>query len=178
MGRYYTYMSDRCTGRAQPRTTRSGGHHDHITTGACQGTLEPPLSRWILLRPDDNASCHLRRRQGAQHSSEPALAADPPQQMGIRAEQPASTEEAWWRTSEQGIHSSGGAEEGSYLIHLTDVPNSFVPTAAGARLPPAHTMITLCRMSIELPLVSLERLGMPNYMATRCGGRITHTHNK
>ena len=93
---------------------RAHAHNDRITTGACQGTLDPPLSRWILLRPDDDASCHLRRRQGAHHSSEPALAADPPQQMGIRAEQPASTEEAWWRTSEQGIHSSGGAEEGCH----------------------------------------------------------------
>ena len=33
---------------------------------------------------------------------------------------------------EGGIRSSGGAEEGSYLIRLTDVTNSFVPTATGA----------------------------------------------
>ena len=111
------------------------------------------------------------------HSSEPAFAADPPLERGIRAEQPASTEDAWWRTSEGGIRSSGADKEGSYLVHLTEVPNSFVPTAAGACPRAAPTTITLCRMRIALPLVSLERLGVPKYITVRCGGRITHKHN-
>ena len=41
-------------------------------------------------------------------------------------------EDAWWHASEHGMRSSATAEEGSYLIHLTHVANSFVPAAAGS----------------------------------------------
>ena len=68
-------MSDRCTGRAQPRTTPLHGRYDHITTSARHITLAPPLSRWIHLVRKDDASCHLGGHAGAWHSSEPACTA-------------------------------------------------------------------------------------------------------
>ena len=137
----------------------------------------PPLSRWILLVRKDDASCHLRRRQGAQHSSEPACAAHSHFFSDYRAEQPASTEDEWWRTGKHGIHSSSGDKEGPYLIHLADVANRFMPTAAGACSRAARTTITFFRMSIALPVVPLERFGVSKYITTRCGGTHTHKHN-
>ena len=50
----------------------------------------------------------------------------------IRVGQPASHKGAWWRAIEHGIRSIAAAEEGSYLVHLTGVPNNFMPTASGA----------------------------------------------
>ena len=125
-------MCDRCTGRTQPRTTPLHGRCDHITTGACHRALAPPLSRWILLRPQDDASCHLRGSRGAHRSSEPVVRVCGAEIPRRRVGQPASHEGAWWRAGEHGIRSSGGAEEGPHLVHLTDVPNSFTPTAPGA----------------------------------------------
>ena len=162
----------------QPRTSRSHGHHDHIITGAHQGTLASPLSLSILLVRKDDASCHLRRRQGAQHSSQPACAADGHGAVPIKAEQPASTEDAWWHASDNSNHSSSADKEGSHLIHLAHVTNSFVPTAAGACLRAAHTTITFCRMSSELPTVLVERPEVPKYITRRCGGKHTHTQNR
>jgi len=54
-------MSDRCTGRAQPRTTPLHGRYDHITTSARHITLAPPLSRWIHLVRKDDASLSVRQ---------------------------------------------------------------------------------------------------------------------
>jgi len=49
----------------------------------------------------------------------------------MEVEQPASHEGARWRAGEQGIRSHMGDKVGSHLVHLTDVPNTFTPTAAG-----------------------------------------------
>ena len=91
----------------------------------------PPLSLWILLHPQDEASCHLKGRGEARRSSEPGCAACGPVLLARRGGWSVSTREAWWRAGEHGTRSSGGAEEGSYLIHLTDVANSFGTAAAG-----------------------------------------------
>ena len=92
----------------------------------------PPLSLWILLRPENEASCHLIGHQRAQHSCEPACAAGSHCAATTRAGYPGSTEDARRHAGEHGIRSSDGAKEGSYLVRLTDVSNSFVPTASGA----------------------------------------------
>jgi hypothetical protein len=125
-------MSDRCTGRAQPRTTPLHGRYDHIITSARHITLAPPLSRWIHLVRKDDASCHLGGHAGAWHSSEPVVRVCGPLFLARRVGQPASHEGAWWHAGEHGIRSSGSAEEGSHLVLLADVPNSSMPTAAGA----------------------------------------------
>ena len=54
-------------------TQPTSGHDDRIATRARRGAVVPPFSFWILLVPDIDASCHLRRRQGARRSSEPGV---------------------------------------------------------------------------------------------------------
>ena len=55
-----------------------------------------------------------------------------PKKVAAGSVQPASHEGARWRAGEHGIRSSSGDKVGSYLVHLADVTNSFVPTVAGA----------------------------------------------
>ena len=92
----------------------------------------PPLSRWILLRPDNEASRHLIGHQRAQHSCEPVCTAGSHCTATTRVGYPCSTEDARRLAAEHRTRSSGGAKEGLYLVQLTDVSNSFVTTAAGA----------------------------------------------
>jgi hypothetical protein len=139
-------MSDRCTGRAQPRTTPLHGRYDHITTSARHITLAPPLSRWIHLVRKDDASCHLGGHAGAWHSSEPVVRVCGPLFLARRVGQPASHEGAWWHAGEHGIRSSSADKGGSHLVRSADVPNSFTPAAARAPLQAAPTTTTACRI--------------------------------
>ena len=54
-------------------TQPTSGHDDRIATRARRGAVVPPFSFCILLVPDIDASCHLRRRQGARRSCEPGV---------------------------------------------------------------------------------------------------------
>ena len=92
----------------------------------------PHLSRWILLRPENEASRHLIGHQRAQHSCEPVCTAGSHCTATTRVGYPGSTEDARRLAAEHRTRSSGGAKEGLYLVQLTDVSNSFVTTAAGA----------------------------------------------
>ena len=157
LSRYYTCMSDRCTGRAQPRTTSLHGRYDHIVTGARRGTLVPPLSRRIHLVRKNDASCHVGGRRGARRSSKPVVRVCGTLFPRRRVGQPASHEGARWHAGEHGIRSSGGDIVRSYLVHLTVVPNSFMPAAAGACRRAAPTMITTVVDERALSTVVLER---------------------
>ena len=60
LGDKYTLVLDRYYSRDSARIGRIHHQTDHITTGAHQGSLAPPLSRWILLRRHVDAYCTLR----------------------------------------------------------------------------------------------------------------------
>ena len=91
--------------------------------------MAPPLSRWILLVPDDDASCHIGGHRGARPSSEPVVRACGSEKVCRRVEGTGSARDSWRHAGDCEIRSSGGDKVGSYLVHLTYVANSFVPVA-------------------------------------------------
>ena len=66
----------------------------------------PPLSRWILLVPDEDASCHLGGRGGACRSSEPACTACCHKKVAAGSVHPGSHGQPRWQASEHGVASN------------------------------------------------------------------------
>ena len=71
----------------------------------------PPLARWMLLHPDDEASCHLKGSRKAQHPGVLGVPVWLSEKVtaGPRCwERPS---EARWHTCKGGIRFIGGAKE-------------------------------------------------------------------
>ena len=75
-----------------------------------------PLASWVLLRPDDEAPCHLKGSRGARHTGEPGVRVWLSEKVtaGLRCwERPS---EAWWHTDKGGIGFIGGAKEAVHAL--------------------------------------------------------------
>ena len=80
-----------------------------------------PLSRWIILRHQNEASWPLKGHRRAWYSCEPVCAAGSRRSATTKDGYPDSTEDAREHAGELGTRSSVVAKEGSSLILLTDV---------------------------------------------------------